>query len=253
MIDERAARNTRGSSLGGAWGQPDRAPTELELAAALATSLDASFERLVLAYQDRLYAFALRLTGCPADAEEIAQDALVRAYRALARYPAEQVRALALRPWLFQITLNVWRNGRRTPRVPTVTLAPTDDPDGASSEPVADPRERPEVVAEQREARAELATLLLQLPERYRVAVVLRHVEGLGYGELAALLKRPVGTAKSDVHRGVRLLREARERRMIPAERDGAGSWKLGDSADRPPTFAPGATTPGKSRIGKGG
>lgn len=52
----------------------------------LAADLDGSFEGLVLAYQDRLYAFALRLTDSPRDAEEIAQDAFVRAYRALARF-----------------------------------------------------------------------------------------------------------------------------------------------------------------------
>jgi RNA polymerase sigma-70 factor (ECF subfamily) len=66
--------------------------------AALAADLEGSFERLVLAYQDRLYAFALRLSGSPQDAEEVVQYAFVRAYRAAARYPAERVGDLALRP-----------------------------------------------------------------------------------------------------------------------------------------------------------
>ena len=57
--------------------------------------------------------------------------------------------------------------------------------------------------------RAMWARLLTQLPERYRLAVALRHVEGLSYEELAETLKRPVGTVKSDVHRGVALLRAA--------------------------------------------
>ena len=55
------------------------------LTTGLAADLDGTFEALVCAYQDRLYAFGLRLTGSPRDAEEIAQDAFVRAYRALAR------------------------------------------------------------------------------------------------------------------------------------------------------------------------
>jgi RNA polymerase sigma-70 factor (ECF subfamily) len=67
------------------------------LTASLAADLDGSFEALVQAYQDRLFAFGLRLTGSPRDAEEIAQDALVRAYRALRRYPAERVATLRLR------------------------------------------------------------------------------------------------------------------------------------------------------------
>jgi RNA polymerase sigma-70 factor (ECF subfamily) len=71
-----------------------------DLSRALADDLDDNFERLVLTYQDRVFAFALRLTGNPSDAEEVAQDAFVRAYRALARYPSERVATLALRPWL---------------------------------------------------------------------------------------------------------------------------------------------------------
>src|SRR5215212_10966000 len=90
------------------------------LTTGLAADLDGTFEVLVRAYQDRLYAFGLRLTGNPRDAEEIAQDAFVRAYRALARYPAEQVRTLKLRAWLFQVTVNVARNRARAHR-PTET------------------------------------------------------------------------------------------------------------------------------------
>ena len=73
-----------------------------DLPAALADKLDDSFERLVIAYQDRLYGFALRLSGCPADAEDIAQDAFVRAYRALARFPAERIRTLAVKACSFR-------------------------------------------------------------------------------------------------------------------------------------------------------
>ncbi|MER3459109.1 MAG: RNA polymerase sigma factor, partial [Chloroflexota bacterium] len=87
-----------------------------DLAAQLATGVDSHFERLVLAYQDRLYAFALRLSANPQDAEEIVQDAFVRAYHALKRYEAERIRTMALKPWLYQIALNVFRNRARTRR-----------------------------------------------------------------------------------------------------------------------------------------
>src|SRR5262249_19285394 len=62
---------------------------DLTLLTTLARDLDSGFEGLALAYQRRLYGLALRLTTSPPDAEEIAQDTLVRAYRALATYPAE--------------------------------------------------------------------------------------------------------------------------------------------------------------------
>src|SRR5215472_9944699 len=70
---------------------------DLTLLTTLARNLDAGFEALALAYQRRLYGLALRLTTSPPDAEEIAQDALVRAYRALATYPVERIEALSLR------------------------------------------------------------------------------------------------------------------------------------------------------------
>jgi RNA polymerase sigma-70 factor, ECF subfamily len=187
--------------------------SEEQLAAALAADLDTAFEQLALCYQRRLYAFALRVCGSREDAEEIVQDALIRAYRALAGYPDERRRALALRPWLFQITINVARNRARVRRPPTTSL------DGAAAatlrEPADDERDQPEVRAEAAERRRELARLLLALPMRYRPAVVLRHVEGLAYDEIAAIVGQPVGTVKANVHRGVGLLRAALERQPV--------------------------------------
>ena len=177
-----------------------------ELTAALADNLDDTFERLVRAYQSRLYGFALRQTGGnPQDAEEVAQDAFVRAYRALQSYPPDRVRDLAMRPWLYQITLNVARNRHRRQQLAVVPL----DGDGEPQEPAAAETERPEVVAGRFEQSAELEALVAGLPGRYRTAVVLRHVEGLSYGEAAQVLGQPVGTVKANVHRGVRLLRDA--------------------------------------------
>jgi RNA polymerase sigma-70 factor (ECF subfamily) len=177
------------------------------LPAALADDLDDAFERLVLAYQRRLFGFALRLTGSREDAEEVAQDALVRAYRALAGYPAERIRALALRPWLLRIALNVARNRARGRRLAATSL---DGADGEAGWEVADDAlERPEAVAERAEQRRTLAALLADLPDRYRAAVVLRHVDGLGYDEIAGVLRQPVGTVKANVHRGVLRLRAA--------------------------------------------
>jgi RNA polymerase sigma-70 factor (ECF subfamily) len=184
------------------------------LIAALARNLDGAFESLVRAYQHRIYAFALRLAGNPADAEEIAQDAFVRAYRALATYPSERIQALALRPWLYQIAHNVARNHARdhasVRRGAIVSLDTRDEDEPAGRiEPEDDPGGRPEALVEAGERRRELAARLAALPARYRSAVVLRHVEGFSYVEIAELLNQPVGTVKANVHRGVRLLRAA--------------------------------------------
>src|SRR5258708_206923 len=93
---------------------------ERSLSAYLAVDLDGHFEHLVRTYQDRLYSFALRLTGSRQDAEESTQDAFVRAYRALQGYAEDRRRAMRLRPWLYQITLNTVRNRVRRPVLITV-------------------------------------------------------------------------------------------------------------------------------------
>jgi RNA polymerase sigma-70 factor, ECF subfamily len=178
------------------------------LAAALAEDLAAHFEELVRTYQDRLFGFALRLTRSPQDAEESTQDAFVRAYRALEKYDHEQRRTLLLKPWLYRITLNVVRNRVRRPTLSLISV------DGEVTERLpGDWPDQPEAMTLAVERHRELERLVAELPPRYAEAVVLRHVQGLSYAEAAEVLEQPVGTTKSDVHRGLRLLRDALDER----------------------------------------
>jgi RNA polymerase sigma-70 factor (ECF subfamily) len=161
--------------------------------------LDAEFERFVTTYQDRIYAFALNLVGRATIAEDVAQETFVAAYRALRGYSPARRQTLSIRAWLYTIALNRVRNlARSSGKV--VSL------DGAAFD-VADPHAGPAERAERAETAGELRGALRRLPLRYRVPVVLRHVDGRGYDEIAALLDRPVGTVKSNVHRGLALLR----------------------------------------------
>lgn len=169
----------------------------------LARDLDGSFSEFLAHHQDLVYGIALRSTRRPADAEELAQDAFVRAYRALTGYDAERIAALRLRGWLATIVGNLGRNRARRTQPATAAL------EAVAEHAQADAAPRPEQVAERREAARLWGRRLAALPPRYRRAVELRHVCGLSYPELAAALGRPVGTVKSDVHRGVKLLRAA--------------------------------------------
>ncbi|HUG47279.1 MAG TPA: sigma-70 family RNA polymerase sigma factor [Candidatus Limnocylindria bacterium] len=176
----------------------------MELGERLSRDLDGNFMELVTLHQDLVFGVALRVVRRPADAEDVAQEAFVRAYRALSRYPAERVRELKLRPWLARIALNQARNWLRG--------RPTDAELDQAAESRAVVGNEPVRLAVRREERRFWQALLDELPPRYRLPVALRHVEGLSYAELAQTLERPVGTVKSDVHRGVRLLRAAYER-----------------------------------------
>jgi RNA polymerase sigma-70 factor (ECF subfamily) len=180
---------------------------DTELAHRLARDLDGTFEALVRTHVDRCHSIALRMTGNPHDAEEITQDALVRAYRALAGYAPERIRELRVRAWLVTIVLNLCRNRARSrPIVPPASLTPLVE---AGLEPAAGADSDPADLAQAAATRDRLAAHLAALPERYRVPVVLRHVDDLSYAELAAVLGRPEGTLKAQVHRGLALLRVA--------------------------------------------
>lgn len=187
--------------------------TDDVLARRLADDLDTSFEALVRAHQDRLYTIAHRFLGNGHDAEEVTQDALVRAYRALAGYDEARIRGLRLRPWLATIVLNLCRNRAARTRSGHGPLSlDRTPPDGhALPEPAADPDAAPAAVVDRDEALRTWAALVGQLPPVYRAPLVLRHVDGLSYPEVALALDRPEGTVKAQVHRGLALLRTAYE------------------------------------------
>ena len=170
--------------------------------ARLARDLEAGFPDLVAHHQDLVYGIALRMTREPADAEDLAQEAFLRAYRALRRYTPERIASLLTRGWLAAIVANLGRDQARRRRPAAAVLE-----DAAAS--LTDPSPRPDELVLRRDATRAWHARLAALPERQRQAVELRHVEGLTYPELAFALGRPLGTVKSDVHRGVRTLREA--------------------------------------------
>ncbi|MGA2521301.1 MAG: RNA polymerase sigma factor [Acidimicrobiales bacterium] len=181
--------------------------------AELSEDLDGGYGAFVRAHADTVYCAALRLCRSPADAEDIAQETFVRAYRSLQRFEPARLRALEARPWLLTITLNLWRN-----RLRAAGRRPRTTPDTHAPEAV-DLRPGPHEAAERSETSRALVRLLETLPERQRVAVVLHHVVGLSYPEVAAVLACPVGTAKASVARGLERLRQAGARPEHPEEK----------------------------------
>ncbi len=179
---------------------------DTQLAERLARDLDGSFEDLVHAHVDRCHSIALRVLGNPHDAEEVTQDALVRAYRALEGWTPDRIRELRIRGWLATIVVNLCRNRVRRLAVATTPLAPLVE---GGAEPAADASTDPAGLAAVADQRERLGALLAALPDRYRVPVVLRHVDDLSYAELSQVLGRPEGTLKAQVHRGLALLRVA--------------------------------------------
>ncbi len=150
---------------------------------------------------DFIYTVAYRLTGNREDAQDLVQEVLVRVQRGLRTYTPGSLRA-----WLGRITTNAFLDdARRRTRRPQVALP--DDPDLVlpASPSAAD-------AAAAAGLPAHLQELLAELPEDYRVAVVLSDVAGLPYADIAEQLDVPVGTVRSRIHRGRLALREALDR-----------------------------------------
>jgi RNA polymerase sigma-70 factor, ECF subfamily len=167
-----------------------------DLTTALSRNLDEAFPRLVDGMSGRLFWGLRRMTGDAHHAEDLSQEALIRAYRALQSYEPDRIRALNVEPWLWTIALNLGRNHLRDrSRRPTLVEE--------KFEPVGVEVDRPDLAAWQERLNG--------LPKSQRTAVVLRHVVGLDIGEIAIATGRPAGTCKADIHRGLKKLREILE------------------------------------------
>lgn len=159
------------------------------------------FEREALVHLDTLYRVARRLTGDGADADDLVQDTLVKAYRGWDTFtPGSNARA-----WLLTILRNAFINEyrRRSRRPETV---PLDTAEAAAALPETEPDD-PQTRFFDRIVDDEVLRAVDALPEVFREAVVLSDIEGLDYGEIARVLDVPVGTVKSRLFRGRRMLK----------------------------------------------
>lgn len=166
-----------------------------DLTRALASNLDGAFPDLVEDMGPRLYWGLRRMCGDHQEAEDLTQEALIRAYRAMEGFDQRRFDDLRLSPWLWTIALNLGRNHLRArsrrPVFVEIKETPTEDPD------------LPDEAAWDRR----LATL----NGHQRAAVTLRHVVGMSIAEIAKATGRPEGTVKADIHRGLERLRRTME------------------------------------------
>jgi RNA polymerase sigma-70 factor (ECF subfamily) len=173
-----------------------------------ADQVDGYYEQLVAKYWQQLHSFIQRRTSNQQDAEDIVQEAFVHAYYALERYPLQQIRTLQARPWLYKITWNVYRNYMSRTK-PPLALSLDDHDSDLLLELDDEYEERPDAIFERGERRRELELLVNELPEQYREVINLYYFDELSQQEIADLLNRPVGTIKTHVYRGLRMLRKA--------------------------------------------
>lgn len=179
----------------------------------------AAFEELLQQHLRRIYRVAYRLTGNPDDAEDLAQEAIVEAFRAFDRYQP----GTYFDRWLYRIMTRTYIDlVRRRSRRPEVSL---DAPVSADGDPlvmlVGDDRDDPQRLTETRDLDGTIQAALDRLPPEFRTVVVLADAEGLSYDEVAAAMGCPIGTVRSRLHRAREMLRHALRPHLIRGRGEG--------------------------------
>ena len=167
-----------------------------------------AFDLLVLKYQHKVVKLVMRYMRDPAEAEDVAQEAFIKAYRALPQFRGDS----AFYTWLYRIAINTAKNALvsrdRSPISYEINLQrQRDAPDVASR--LRDP-DTPEGLALTEEIRTTVTAAIDALPEDLRTAIVLRELDGMSYEEIAVAMDCPVGTVRSRIFRA----REAIDRRL---------------------------------------
>lgn len=179
----------------------------IERAASVARSEDRqAFDELVERYHKQAYNIAYRMTGNHADAEDLTQEAFIRAFRFFGQYKRE----LPFDSWLYKIMSNAFVDTlRRRPKAQIRSLdAPVATEDGEAFLDIADPSDGPEDLVLSREMDSRIQSALGSMPEDFRLAVIYADIEGLSYEEIADAMGCSIGTVRSRLHRGRKLLRD---------------------------------------------
>ena len=183
--------------------------SDLELVRRAQKNERGAFDLLVLKYQHKVVKLVARLLRDPTEAEDVAQEAVVKAYRALGSFRGDS----AFYTWLYRIAVNTARNSiasrQRRPLDYEAELSESEQNNVAARLKHDD---TPEATVLSEEIHQTVNQAIEQLPEDLRTAIVLREIEGLSYEEIAAAMDCPVGTVRSRIFRA----REAIDRALQP-------------------------------------
>jgi RNA polymerase sigma-70 factor (ECF subfamily) len=176
-----------------------------------------AFDLLVRKYQHKVVKLVLRYVRNPAEAEDIAQEAFIKAYRALPQFRGDS----AFYTWMYRIAINTAKNSLASrDRSPIAYDLDLNDPEESHSvqTKLQDP-DTPEGMALTEEIRQIVNSAIEGLPEELKTAIVLRELDGLSYEEIAAAMECPVGTVRSRIFRA----REAIDKRLREVFEGGLG------------------------------
>jgi len=183
--------------------------SDLELVRRVQRGERGAFDLLVLRYQHKVVKLVARLLRDPAEAEDVAQEAFVKAYRAIGSFRGDS----AFYTWLYRIAVNTARNTMASrQRRPVDYEADLSESQQSAVESRMRDLDTPEAAALTDEIHRTVNRAVEELPEDLRTAIILREIEGLSYEEIAEAMDCPVGTVRSRIFRA----REAIDRNLKP-------------------------------------
>ena len=186
--------------------------TDQEIVALAREGREAAYRELVRRYERPVFSLVLRMVRDRQLAEDLAQETFVKALNAIATYRPEY----KFSSWIFKIANNAAIDHLRRRDLNTLSLdgspnATSQDDIEATALQVGDKSESPLAELEARELGTSIERAIGQLRPEYRSCILLRHVEGLAYEEIAQMLDLPLGTVKTYIHRARHELRKALE------------------------------------------
>jgi len=163
------------------------------------------FSKLIDKYKNMVYNLAYRMCNNLDDAEDLSQEAFLRAFQCLPRFNP----TYKFSTWLYQITLNIIRDRFRKKSLSCVSLdAPIETEDSKIYQQHSDYTNNPEEVITQQEKIKSIEKTIISLPLTYREVIVLRHLQGLSYSEISNILKIPTNIVKIRLYRARQTLKE---------------------------------------------
>jgi len=197
---------------------------DAELVARVQQGEKRAFDLLVLKYQRKIMRLLARMIRNPADVEDVAQEAFIKAYRALPQFRGDS----AFYTWLYRIAINTARNWlaavshRPGASQMVSTTATSDDGETFSPTHTLSDISTPESMLASREIAEAVSAAIAELPEDLRTAITLREIDGMRYEDIALAMNSPIGTVRSRIFRA----REAIATRLRPLlETDATRRW----------------------------
>ncbi len=172
-----------------------------------------AFEKLISAYQKKVFNIALRMTGNQDDASDISQEVFIKIFKSIGSFKKQS----AFSTWVYKITINTCRDELRKQKNKRNTISIDEGiclEDNKVERQIESNDPTPELMAEKHEIEKLLKEAIFQLSEDYKEVIILRDIQGFSYSDIAKMIDCPEGTVKSRINRARSMLKDILKGKM---------------------------------------